>query len=417
MDQTGSSTPVMVGVSTQQNTTNLVPLIQFDIPKLILLETDGARERNWSAGVVDVLEKRCKETAIISAGPGDRLAEMIETLRQTTGYYDSVCWNTGGGQKMQQIALLSVFLERIEKGKDDWACYSEPQQKKTYRVTGRQGHLESDPQPTDVFLDLSEILATFGRKAGGKHAELIWQREGTVSPTKTASAPPPHDLLSALHDFDRRQAMFEYTLAQEEGESPASESPLPVPFGKFSEFFEVCVQRGVWEIISRSPRNHCVNQVWCNVRLFNNATNEELAEYDVLLVTNFGTIIPLDAKTYDFEKKDEHARLLNLERASGAYTTIWSVFPFFTEDLAAKSILQKNKKWNKLLHRPFELNLRHSKMLAMAERGCGSIHIQRHKDKVKLVNDAEALTAKSKNQAVRIHTLEKVISALELQRA
>jgi hypothetical protein len=136
----------------------------------------------------------------------------------------------------------------------------------------------------------------------------------------------------------------------------------------------------------------------------------------VLLVTNFGTIIPLDAKTYDFEQKDEHARLLNLGRASGYYTTFWSVFPFFAEDLKKDSILQNNKDWQKLLHKPFELKDRGSNMLVMSERDRRKLRILKHKNNVTLCREEE-VRLKAKDQFMEIDTLENLISALKLKRS
>ena len=59
----------------------------------------------------------------------------------------------------------------------------------------------------------------------------------------------------------------------------------------------------------------------------------KVAEHDVLLVINWGTIISLDAKTFDVELKDVDARILNLREGAGRYIQFIPVFPLFNEDI------------------------------------------------------------------------------------
>ena len=394
----------MVGVSTQQNTTNLVPFIQSGCGKLYLFETDGAKEKQWSQGLINVLESKRKEVVIIPASSGDSLGEMIGVLQTMLNQEDALCWNMGGGQKMQKVALLSVFLRRIADGKGDWACYSDPQARKTYRIISEKGKMESYPDPTDVFLDINEILAVFGRRADGKSMNLLWEKGRSDCPHLPRN-------MEYIMDFQRRQAMFDYTLRMDNKEVlPDEKPPFPEPHSNFGSYFESCVQQQAVSIISKNPESHCINQVWSNARVFNVNTNEELAEYDVVLVTNFGTLIPLDAKTYNFQKKDEHARLLNLAQASGGYTTLWSVFPYFQADLEKHSILQREKKWKTLLHQPFELRKRGSNMLGMAEPGLKEINVVK-KSKGKIQLPAGPV---DRDKQVSISTLENMIETLGL---
>lgn len=50
-------------------------------------------------------------------------------------------------------------------------------------------------------------------------------------------------------------------------------------------------------------------------------------------ITNRGTILTLDAKTYDFKNKDIDARLYNLEQGAGFYRKFVVVIPFDFEDI------------------------------------------------------------------------------------
>jgi hypothetical protein len=109
----------------------------------------------------------------------------------------------------------------------------------------------------------------------------------------------------------------------------------------------------------------------------------------VLLVTDFGTLIALDAKTDEFAKKDEDARTLNLNKVSGLYTDFWSVFPFFKEDIERKdSLLQTNDEWKKVLNCPFEIKERDGKMLVVTERESKNLALHR-KSKISVVQPDE----------------------------
>ena len=75
------------------------------------------------------------------------------------------------------------------------------------------------------------------------------------------------------------------------------------------EYFECVEQTRINRKVAACPKRHQINQVWANVHICGFDDKLEIAEYDLVLVTNFGTIIPMDAKSYDFAKKDEDARL------------------------------------------------------------------------------------------------------------
>jgi hypothetical protein len=60
---------------------------------------------------------------------------------------------------------------------------------------------------------------------------------------------------------------------------------------------------------------------------------EDKIEIDIVLVLSDGTLKVLEAKTDDFEKKDEDARKYNLFQASGIYSAFVPVYLFYREDI------------------------------------------------------------------------------------
>jgi hypothetical protein len=402
---------VMVGVSTEQNTTNLVPFIQFGGNHLILAETDEAHAANWTQGLAKVVtEYRGKQFTSISIGIGDNLAQTSTVLSEKLKSFPSICWNFGGGQKIQQLALFDLFTKRLREGKEDWACYSEPKNRLTYIIgASATGNFENTRIVTDAFMTLEEILVTFGNRMKSGAGQCLWTRKKRQESDPSYTQVLSDDYAAWIDDYEKRQNMFrhfDFRLTP----PPDGKVIYPNGFTKLGEYFEKVVQRQVFDIISNNSNNHTVNEVWVNVHVFPRDKGGQVAEYDVLLVTNFGTIIPLDAKSYDFETKDEHARLHNLTKVSGRYTTIWSVFPYFQKDLSDGSFLRQDKEWEKLLQRPFELAERKSQMLVVAEKGTSSFIIHRGKrNKVKQIKQ-------EKEGSMTVYTLESLLDRLNLKR-
>ena len=399
----------MVGVSTEQNTANMVPFVQFGGESLVLAETDVAHAAGWSRGLTRVLAERGKKSCMIDIGAGDNIGLMAEKLAREVESVSSVCWNFGGGQKMQQVALFDLFSRRIQTGKKDWACYTEPQTRSTYVITvDDHGKLQSHRIETNAHLTLKEIILIFGNTPGKHCGTCLWNRAKLEQERLNQ-----HECLSAaqaawLEDYDKRQKMFAHYDLQEVP-PPEEQRIFPDSSRKLGQFFEKAVQFHVADIIAKCPKEHRVNEVWANVEVFSEKRNGQVAEYDVLLVTSFGTIIPLDAKSYEFSNKDEHARLHNLRSISGRYTTIYSVFPYFTADLGSGSILQQHRDWKKLLQRPFEMKARGSRMLVVSEKGQKSFIIARGR-KNKIV-----LAEKEGKRTVQVHTLENMLDKLQLK--
>ncbi len=395
---------IMIGISTAQNTTNLVPFIQFNGQTLVLLETNHAKKQKWAVGIQQVVQDKGKKIKTIYIDEGSDIANTLAILQKKTKQYgDSICWNIGGGQKAQTLPLILTFYDRIKAGNKDWACYSEPQTRKTSIITSKNQKISNKLIPTNADLSLSEIVLTFNYKIKQEGLKCLWTRKGGV---KNENILTKSDMEFFLN-YDKRQKMFQYTFdVWKKKEAVDRDEVFPDNSKDFGEYFEKIVQAKTVEIMANNSDDHKINEIWGNVEVSSKLKKDTKQEFDVVLVTNFGTLLPIDAKTYEFKKKDEEARKYNLRHVSGVYTEFWSIFPFMKSDLEPESILQTNKEWGKLLNRPFELDIRGSKMLVYSEDDGESFQIIRKKGVVKVGNGKGELT---------LHPLRTFIQSLNLQ--
>ncbi len=396
---------VMAGVSTAQNTTNLVPFVQFGVQEMLLAETNRSKEKKWATGITKVIEDRDRKCHLFSIGDGDNLAHMIAEIDKAAKKHDSVCWNFGGGQKMQQLAMFNVFQQRLASDKRDWACYSDPALRVIQIIETDPDNdmiLDNENIVTDSYLKMEEIITVFAGSTGGKKSKLLWERYGSNKkhdPDQLIS----EDDLSWFYDYEKRQKMFEHY-------ENAPAGTYPEGFENIGDYFERVVQHQVLKSITENPMKHVVNEVWANVNVFDNTGNnkEQTAEYDILLTTRFGTVIPLDAKCGFFNKKEEDARSYNLEKISGQYTKLYPVFPCFPEDADALHSIDGGKK---LLDSLFTRKDSGKEMLVLSEPGLTKIFIGKDK-KDKVIISKERDESDKKSRAV--DTLENMITSLKL---
>ncbi len=371
---------IMVCISTQQNTTNLVPFLQHNFNSMVLLETDFAKEKNWSRGLQEAISQRNKAVESQSVGQGTDLTHMISIIRGIVGDYERVCWNIGGGQKMQQLALLRVFQERLAAKKTDWACYADPGTKKIFTIEGNNLNLTSSEELIRAEITLDDILTVFGlQKRESNKPLLLWQRiESNELPATTEFRD-----LSLFWNKQERRRMIHWTIT---GEGDQPEVLQGLKHG-YADYFEQVVQFEVAKLLKQHAPKHHITQAWANVRV-KTATGEEIAEWDITLVTDFGTLVILDAKTGLFSPKDEDARLLNLERATGVYGKFWLIIPYMFEDIEDESFYQQfGINGNDLRKIPFDLSRLKSKCLAVTGSKEPFTIKKLKKNKVKIITD------------------------------
>jgi hypothetical protein len=348
----------MVCISTRQNTANLVPFLQFNLDTMVILETDYSKSQGWGAGLKKVLREKGKKVKQYSLGHGTDLNQMLAYIREVVNGLSPVCWNIGGGQKMQQMALMKVFQERLNVGGLDWACYADPGTRKIYIIKGDRHNLTSQESEIRTDIRLDDVLTIFHLEKREKNDPLLlWN---SSSPDVVPADDIFRDMTPFWNDEDRQDLLT--WVMNETGEEPKILQGLK---HGYADYFEQIVQYEIAQILKKNAGKHHVTEAWANVRV-KDSTGKEIAEWDIVLVTDFGTLVILDAKTGIFHSKDEDARLFNLERATGIYGEFWLIIPYFFEDMKNDGFYahlgNKGKEYRSI---PFTLNELHSRFLAV----------------------------------------------------
>lgn len=425
---------LMIGVSTEQNTTNLIPALQLKADDFLLIETSIAKKQKWSNGLIKILKSKninVIESISLDFEEDTRIDFISSKLSNFLENEDyKIIWNLGGGQKAQQFALWQTFLARTSKNKNDQTCYTNPSTHKIEKWYFENNELKYKNIPITYPLELNEILSIFGFEIKEK-GELIYSKKIETEQKelvnymnylefrelsyKTSSSGINFENTLSLEDlkqhFDslRRDEnllnLFVKSLDKMYKDYRGNQSlknissflnknilnyiqrslvkkpeeylnienteffealknngfiknKLPIDIStfkeitsktKFSIYFEEFISKKVQEILKSKENN--IFEAYQNIKIAKEGEKTEAAEYDILLVTKWGTLIALDPKTYDFEKKDADARDFNLQRMGGKYVDFIAVIPYYIEDL--------NKEYfpNKLKQLPFNLNL------------------------------------------------------------
>lgn len=418
---------LMIGVSTAQNITNLIPAVSKGLgtTDFLLLETSTAKKNQWSEGLRAVLEGRGINVESLGLeGIDSNIVEIKErVLKEVTTIRDPVIWNLGGGQKPQQIPLWEIFRERNASGISDQVCYAnqdirDHSELEIWKVDS-SGSLWKDAHEIEVDLTAHEVFKVFNFDVRnttpiyGKVAENIREVKDLMAykefrrflvelPQKTDAA----NGLKFADDFDEikdylqeKRTLVEDALLQKlwacsqlinqrdskglsvslasflignsrrNGEivkwlqDPISIKGIPINDlslrqimeipddqtevnvtpdtleavtgdRKAADYFEKIVVQRVRNLLNN--RGHKIVEGHANLEIVRDDNPEIIvAEYDVLCVTNKGTIVAFDAKTFDFENKDIDARLYNLEQGSGFYRTFSAVIPLDYEDVGS----------------------------------------------------------------------------------
>lgn len=400
----------MICISTRQNTTNFVPFQQVGCTSMVLFETEHAEKQGWGKRLKETVEKYDgKDVQLKSLGIGTDLHIMVDRIQEETAHLENAVWNIGGGQKMQQLALISVFLQRKSTGKDDWACYADPGTKKIYKIRGSDNSLLSKEEPLGTRIHLDEILSIFGlAKRESNTPRLLWSADGT----NVAGDKPKKKIPDLFYDRMTRHEILRWELSDKSGPRPHILEGLK---HDYADFFEQVVQFEITEILRKKTPFHHISEAWANIRVKNNKT--EIAEWDVVLVTDFGTLLILDAKTGFFSAKDESARLHNLEKATGAYGEFWLVVPYINEDMAKGGFYDCYGTDGKGIKKiPFELNKLQSKLFAVTGDPEPLFLKMGNKEKIALVNEAEWEKNKDNRKFLRLPNLQAFLKETKLEK-
>ncbi len=365
---------IMLGISTRQNTANLVPILQYDFKAAILLETDFAKQQGWTEGLQQVLDNKNIDASIVSIGQGSDVKSVQKTIQQEISQakycHNEIWWNFGGGQKIQQLAMFQIFNERLATGNCDKACYADPGQKRIFEIWRDENVMKSLDQDVETEITLDDILTVFNlKKRSSNKPKLLWKRNN-VTNNETLTGKKEAEI---FWDTSRRQKLLAWIL-EPDGETP---SELKGFKHGYADFFEKVVQFEVAQILEEKI-HHYVTEAWANVRV-RDAQNNEIAEWDIVLVTDFGTLVILDAKTGIFRQKDEHARLFNLEKATGYYGKFKVIIPYVLEDMKDDGFFAKQgEKGKDYRSIPLELNTLNSNFLGLTGVG-ESLYLQKWK--------------------------------------
>jgi len=432
----------MIGVSTGQNITNLIPAVQesLKIDNLILLETATAHKHNWSSGISNVLErKKIKTEAIKLDVIDDNINEIIKIVNtRISGIQEKIIWNLGGGQKPQQIAIWELFKKRnLENKIPDIVCYANQDDKGILDIWVYENNkVIQKTENIDVKLNAKDIFEVFGCQVI-RNPKKIYERNKisdfenildlfeykefreyffklpqvsyeiqrrpltlefiieTFQTEQVVVSEKFYDTISnmisklnsknlnIITDSETRRRIymssikktnllgFFYDLLKKHIPHPNIEldnqklkdllkknqivinNDLMMElsnekYKKAAEVFEVIIAQRVKNLLE--TKKHNVIEAYTNFEI--EKFGRTVAEYDVLCVTNKGTIIALDAKTFNFESKDIDARLYNLEQGSGFYRTFSAVFPYDFEDIGKDF-------FKPIQDLPIQLNKRH----------------------------------------------------------
>jgi hypothetical protein len=414
----------MIGVSTQQNTTNLLPALQFKMQEVWLLQTSFAKKNNWSDGIKRTLEQRNIKIELIDLDAEedsriDRIASIITDSINTFLPDAEIMWNLGGGQKPQQLALWQTFINRFFEGIYDKSCYANPSTHKIELWKWQDNKLDYKAIDTNSNISLSEILDTFGfDKIDGtllyKNGKITDSKRSIndyfmfqefrkfiyevpkmnpnyVAQNTSLSIDEISKILSnkkemissnMYSEFKKRlkntkagydklekkefaQPIFngltknfiEKTLLDilngkiihssiiiqnTELSNALHLSELEISYDSFEKitkhkrpgfYFEEVISNRIIDILAKMPNENQIFEVYQNVKINKRGQKTQVAEYDILFVTKWGTIIALDAKTFDFETKDSDARHFNLQQVAGQYVSFIAVFPYHPDDI------------------------------------------------------------------------------------
>lgn len=450
---------IMIGVSTEQNITNLIPALQNRVNEFILIETSQAKKKNWSNGLISVLNtKDIKTRVVLLNETEDTRIELLseKLINILEGETNQITWNLGGGQKAQQFALWQTFLFRYFNNIHDKACYSNPSAHNIEWWFWENNTLKFFSEKISVPVSLEEVLTVFGFEIKGSK-NIIFKRNSDINTVdkipdlinfsefreylyklsrfhiKSIKNDISYNLNeieeifynlkkdpsliqnlieSSLHymkiDFEKMKEttfkkgtflvklipfltkqiiehFFSRIFKGNEKPEASVKNPelkkilsqyIPNPqsividkelleklsgslITKGSLYFEkIVIQRTVDYL------NSCENNIleaYQNIKIKKKGTDRDVGEYDILMLTEWGTLISFDSKTFDFEMKDLDARLYNLEQMGGKFVDFIPVFPYYEEDL--DSVWKSNL----LKELPFKLSEDQKKFFVVTE--------------------------------------------------
>jgi hypothetical protein len=324
---------VMVGIATEQNITNFIPAIECKVRHFILVETGYATKSQWGAGLKNALKNRqiTLEAVVLSADEDNHISIISQRIAQLLAekYAEAdIIWNLGGGQKLQALALWEAFRNRSYTA-GDRVCYLNPvsSQLEWWQYTNEE--LRTYSTPITVHLQLAEVLMLYGYSIKSDNKTKIIYQRGNKIPRFMHTVP---DLLE-YQEF--RQYLYTYSkhlnlrindqkLQQIIGSNCLNSNyfknlGFPADSGQ-GYYFEAIVIQRIQALLAANETAHSITEAYANIEIIKTGIpGMTVAEYDVLCVSNKGKLFAYDAKTGNFDRKDNDARQHNLAAIGGKY--------------------------------------------------------------------------------------------------
>lgn len=404
----------MLGVSTEQNTTNLIPALQEGVTDFVMIETSKANAEQWSKGIQKVFKKNNIhfDKIVLQKEEDSRIDYIMHYLydyiAKNIKEEDTVIWNLGGGQKPQQLAIWTIFTN--EQKSNYQSCYTNPVTKLTeWWVFDDESRLIFDFKPTICKASLLDVIEVFGLEFK-ERPDLIYKNNQkiTLAPITDwfhvqevrkylyslplINVDSPNDTqktitelltdieankrnivieiknderfnqhLQNLRNYDASingltnsflqlikktlnsaKIIEDIEIKNEELKKNINSSTLKVNYDFITQitpslqkhnaafYFEAILIRRIKEILESENQDIFV-EAYANLKTYTG--NEMKAEYDIILLTKWGTLIAVDAKTFAVNKKDIDARIHNLEKAGGRFVKFLLVFPYHPKDI------------------------------------------------------------------------------------
>lgn len=156
---------VLIGITTEQPTANLVPIIHSKANAYVAVESKKATEQNWGGGLESVLKQRGirYEKILIEQDSLQYIIDRVKDWLIDKKIWDKrIGWILGGGLKIQQFAFFHLFTSRVHDKKEDFALYADPSNGEIHLLVGKDGNINvKKPSKLKIQLSLHEIIKSF----------------------------------------------------------------------------------------------------------------------------------------------------------------------------------------------------------------------------------------------------------------
>ena len=328
---------LMIAVSTAQNTTNIIPAVQLNVDYFVFVETTGAAQKKWSVGAEQVLKNRgieVLERIKLTKEENSRIDLIINKVQKFLERYNDflIYWNAGGGQKPQQFALFKLYLDRTKVGNKDILCYANAENHKLEFWYVENDFLKYKADNINVNLNAKEIFTIFGKQANYNLDNIFFSDQKKIKYKNHNSFKLLENSLfiSYLKKWENNQ--HEVIEVKDKNLKRLLNQILEKNIEKisFRDFYNIILsdQKKIEFLYEKflvdriynfltTTQNHACFEAYYNVTI--DDEKNRVAEYDVLIITKWGTVLALDAKTGKVKKKDIDARIKNLREGAGRY--------------------------------------------------------------------------------------------------